>query len=329
MKKFFSWSVLLVPVVIVFNVGMLAVEVIMVRAGTGSLNADKLPSYSGWYAVMIDADEYKFSTNDPGLPDWGDISKPKDFFAIYPSLYCSGQKKTGSKDGRGKQDVKYEADYCSPWGYQFDLQWLWRDWGVDIVKDIGQNPRMIWITLITSILSTALSATLKLLGLCFFYAKVASCIVSWVSVICTCALGTTSQTFVGNLVGSLPGLRTGGTGQLSAQSGPFHIKVAWILAAVSFVSALVETFVVYREYQVRRARSSSPSGRGRNNAAGGAQGGVYQHLGAGGKEGLHAGSHIELIQSSLRTPSPMRGGKTVSVTVQDTAYEPMRHREFV
>jgi hypothetical protein len=52
MKKF-SWSVLLVPVVIIFNVAMFAVEVVMLRAGTGSLNAEKLPSYPGWYAVMV------------------------------------------------------------------------------------------------------------------------------------------------------------------------------------------------------------------------------------------------------------------------------------
>jgi hypothetical protein len=73
---------------------------------------------------QIDADEYRFSANDPfGLPDSYDISKRNDFFAIYPSLYCSGQKKKGPKDARGKQDVKYEANHCSPWGYQFDLQW--------------------------------------------------------------------------------------------------------------------------------------------------------------------------------------------------------------
>ncbi|KAK0627347.1 hypothetical protein B0T14DRAFT_512464 [Immersiella caudata] len=334
MLKKFSCAVLLVPVVVIFNVAMLAVEVVMLRAGTGSLNnADKHPSYPGWYAVMIDADKYRFSPNDPfGLPDSQDPSKPKEFFAIYPSLYCSGQKKEGGKDSYGKPSAKYEADYCSPWGYQFDLQWLWRDWGVDLVKNnsIGQNPRMIWITLLISAFTTALSAILKILGLCFFYAKVASCILSWVTIACACAMATTSQSFISNLVSSLPKLDVGGTGQLSAQSGPFHTKVAWILTAVSCVSALVETFILYRQYRARRARASSPSGHGRTNVMGGGQGGAYQHLGPSGKEGLHAGSFIELMKGSSRTqsrePSPMRGGKTVSVTVQDTAYEPMRHR---
>jgi hypothetical protein len=54
MLKKFSCTVLLVPVVVIFNVAMLAVEVIMLRAGTGSLNnADKLPSYPGWYTVLV------------------------------------------------------------------------------------------------------------------------------------------------------------------------------------------------------------------------------------------------------------------------------------
>lgn len=48
-----------------------------------------------------------------GLPDSHDFSKRKDFYAIYPSLYCSGQK----------DNKVYKADYCSPWGTQFDLHW--------------------------------------------------------------------------------------------------------------------------------------------------------------------------------------------------------------
>jgi hypothetical protein len=124
MLKKFSFSVVLAPLLVVLNGGMLGLELIMLRAGTGSLNnPEKLPNYPGWYAVMIDADDYKFNPSDPyGLPDSHDFSKRKDFFAIFPSLYCSGQK-TEKKDGKGNVVYNYEADYCSPWGYQFDLQW--------------------------------------------------------------------------------------------------------------------------------------------------------------------------------------------------------------
>lgn len=54
MLKKFSFSVILVPVIVILNGGMLALEMIMMRAGTGSLNnADKHPYYPGWYAVMV------------------------------------------------------------------------------------------------------------------------------------------------------------------------------------------------------------------------------------------------------------------------------------
>ncbi|KAK0641428.1 hypothetical protein B0T16DRAFT_419817 [Cercophora newfieldiana] len=340
MLKKFSFTVLLVPLMVLLNGGMLVVEVIMLRAGTGSLdNADKHPSYPGWYTLMIDADDYKFSASDPyGLPDSHDFSKRKEFFAIYPSLYCSGQKsEKKGHDSYGNVAYNYEADYCSPWGYQFDLQWLWRVWGVDLIENnyIAQNPRMIWISLITGACATALSVLLKLVGFCFFYAKVASCIVTWVSMACLCATSATSQIWVGNMANGLPKLKVGGTGSISAQGGPYHTRAAWILTAVSCASALIETFILYRHYRLRRARSSSPSNRGRVAVVGG-HGGVYQHLGPGGKEGLHGGSQIELIHSSSRAPSPMRGGDasygggkgvTVSVTTQESAYEPMRHRE--
>jgi len=74
--------------------------------------------------MQIDTNEYKYGENDPyGLPDSHDFSKRKDFFAIFPSVYCSGTKKPGRKDGYGDTEFTYEADYCSPWGSHFDLQW--------------------------------------------------------------------------------------------------------------------------------------------------------------------------------------------------------------
>ena len=44
-----------------------------------------------------------------GLPDNYDQSRPKDFFAIYPSRYCSGKKSDGG----------YTIDHCSAYGKQF------------------------------------------------------------------------------------------------------------------------------------------------------------------------------------------------------------------
>jgi len=74
--------------------------------------------------LQIDTDDYQSSQNDPpGLPDSGDASKRKDFFSLYPSLYCSGEKREHpGHDNRGNKFYSYEVDRCSPWGQQFDLQ---------------------------------------------------------------------------------------------------------------------------------------------------------------------------------------------------------------
>lgn len=123
MLKKFTWTVVLMPFITLLHGVMLGVEIVMLRAGTGSVSqAPHLPSFSAWWVTLIDTDEYKYiaatDEDDPwGLPDSHDFSKRKDFFAIYPSLYCSGEKK---KQGGS---VVYEADYCSAWGSQFDLQW--------------------------------------------------------------------------------------------------------------------------------------------------------------------------------------------------------------
>jgi len=54
MLKKFSCTVVLIPFIILLNGAMLAVEVIMLRAGTGSINnPEKLPYYAGWYAVLV------------------------------------------------------------------------------------------------------------------------------------------------------------------------------------------------------------------------------------------------------------------------------------
>jgi len=120
--KKLTWTLFLTLFLTVLNVAMFGIEMVMLRAGTGSISQPPhLPYAPGWWVTLIDTDEYKFvaatDNDDPwGLPDSHDFSKRKDFFALYPALYCSGQKK---KEGG---NVVYEADFCSAWGSQFDLQ---------------------------------------------------------------------------------------------------------------------------------------------------------------------------------------------------------------
>jgi hypothetical protein len=127
-----------------------------------------------------------------GLPDSHDFSKQKDFFALFPALYCSG-----SKDGD-----KYEADYCSSWGKQlFDLQRqgyptqqsasgdanisdrLWRVWGVDLIHDnlIASNPTLIYAGLLTTASTTGLSLITGLVSFCSSWMGILSATLSWVT----------------------------------------------------------------------------------------------------------------------------------------------------
>ena len=61
---------------------------------------------------------------------------------------------------------------------------------------------------------------------------------------------------------------------------------------------------------------------------------MYQNVGTAG----HGGSHIQLVRPQSSGVSSMRdsffagggkGGGGGDVTVRESAYEPMRHREFV
>jgi hypothetical protein len=127
--------------------------------------------------VQINTGEYTKHINGQtyrGLPDSHDFSKQKDFFAIFPALYCSGWKRDGN----------YHADYCSPWGRQlFDLHRLWRVWGVDLVENklVAQTPKMIFIGLITSAASAGLSLLVGLLAVYSYRCTLLVTVLSWVS----------------------------------------------------------------------------------------------------------------------------------------------------
>jgi hypothetical protein len=80
-----------------------------------------------------------------GLPDSRDYSKHKDFFAIYLSRYCSGQK--SGKD--------YNPSFCSEIGSGlFDQYNLWRVWGVNLAEPRGARneiERSIGVTAIKTL----------------------------------------------------------------------------------------------------------------------------------------------------------------------------------
>ncbi|KAK1836422.1 hypothetical protein QBC39DRAFT_338069 [Podospora conica] len=334
MKKF-SCSSLLLPVALVLHGGLTAFQMIMLRAGTGSIdNHDHLPNWYNWYMVIIDTDKF-VSTVDRqdddlhGLPDTHDSSKRKDFYAIYPSLYCSGKK----------ENNVYKADYCSPWGTQFDLHWLWRVWGMDLIHNnyIGYRPKTIFYSLITGTSGTVLS-----LAGCFisifssYWGRIVTCITSWISLVALIAMSVTSQQFISKLANNVHHVQpTSGTGSISARAGPVHMRCAWILTVTALVDALLITFIVWRSHK-RRAekrdkKHAGPEGGGGVFGAGGRFGGVYQFLVPGGKESraMHGGSHVELMTaggSRVASPAGWKAMAVGSVTERASAYEPMRHR---
>ncbi|KAK5659873.1 hypothetical protein OQA88_13336 [Cercophora sp. LCS_1] len=310
MLKKCSCSAALLPIATVLHGALTAFQLVMLRAGTGSAgNRNNEPTSPSWYTVRIDADQYTAAgATTRGLPDPNDSDAWKDFYTIYPSLYCSGYKDTNGA-------YKTESMWCSPWGHQFDLQWAWRDAGIDLVKNdyVGNKPRTIFFSLTTGTTGTILSVVTSLLGLFWYWGKM-----SFAALI---ANSITSQQFISGLVSNARNVKpTSGTGRISASAGPVHGRVSWVMAFVALADALLITFIVWRGYKRRKeiARAGSSPGSG----GGGPLGGVYQYLAPGGKTDVHSESRVELIAQGGKAGV---GGR-VSVTTQQSAYEPMRHR---
>ncbi|KAH7180105.1 uncharacterized protein B0J16DRAFT_375028 [Fusarium flagelliforme] len=166
MLKRLGFRAILIPAALITQLLLLVGVGILLRAGTGSLdNPDHLPVTPDLYLVLIDTKQYTRKVGKEtykGLPDSHDFSKEKDFFALFPALYCSG-KRNGER---------YEADYCSAWGKQlFDLHRLWRVWGVDLIKDnlIGSTPRFVYAGLLTTAVTVGLSAICGILAVCSYW----------------------------------------------------------------------------------------------------------------------------------------------------------------
>lgn len=141
-------------------------------------------------------------------------------------------------------------------------------------------------------------------------------------------MSVTSQQFISKLANSVHHVQpTSGTGSISAQRGPVHMRLCWILTVTALADALLISFITWRSHkrraEKREQQHPGPGGGGGMFGAGGRVGAVYQFLVPGGKggNGVHGGSQVELISSGGR--KVMAAG---SVTEQASAYEPMRHR---
>ncbi|RGP78944.1 hypothetical protein FLONG3_2849 [Fusarium longipes] len=176
MFKRLGFRVIFIPAVLITQLLTLVGVGMLLRAGTGSLNnSDHLPTAPGLYLILIDTKHYTRKVGKEtfkGLPDSHDFSKQKDFFALFPALYCSG-KMSGDR---------HEADYCSTWGEQFfDLQRLWRVWGVDLIKEnlVGSTPRLVYAGLLTTVIGVVLSAIFSILAFFSYWGAIAATVLSW------------------------------------------------------------------------------------------------------------------------------------------------------
>ncbi|KAK3369645.1 hypothetical protein B0T24DRAFT_596361 [Lasiosphaeria ovina] len=311
-----SCTILLLPVVLLMQVAVLSSGIIFLLAGTGGIdNAEHLPKLSGVYVALIDTAKYETTAGKEkyhGLPDSHDYSKPKDFFAIFPALYCSG-KKNGDK---------YEADYCSPWGKQlFDLQWLWRVWGVDLVEKnyIASYPTLIFAGVMTAVVAAAVALACGALSFCFYWSMVLAALVSWVSAIGMLLAAAAGHMLTNKLVADIS---SASSGSVSAQWGDTFARVAWVVGGLAVAAAALWALIAVREHRVRVRTGRSRIAARRDRRGGGdgpsafrVRGASYKHLSVGKDEmaGLHDhgyASHVDLVGVRARTPSP---------------FEPMRH----
>ncbi|ORX94604.1 hypothetical protein BCR34DRAFT_608225 [Clohesyomyces aquaticus] len=301
----------------------------MLHAGSGAIK-DGLPSDPGRYIILIETDQVTREINGEtfhGLPDSHDFSRNKDFFGIFPSLYCSGMKKDG----------KYLVDYCSPWGKQFfDLHRLWRVWGVDLIKDnlIGQAPKQIFICFSIGAETTALALIAGVLGLRLYWGALAATLCGWIAAIIILGSAAFSTIFINRPVGKASDRRLNGTDTLAIYPGRGYLYTIWIAAVLALVGAIAWSVLIWYK---RGARKRSPADDkkatgyvgiirrttgelfGKVSTRGNTS---YKHL-SGGHEftELHSrdGSQIDLIPRAHSGREEEEG---------DLAFEPLRHRQF-
>ncbi|KAF2828927.1 hypothetical protein CC86DRAFT_183260 [Ophiobolus disseminans] len=343
MSPKFSWSLLSRLVAIVLQAILLAGLVVLLLAGSGPLKND-IPTYPWGHIALINTGEYTRDINgEPyrGLPDSHDFSKQKDFFAIFPALYCSGWKKDGN----------YHADYCSPWGRQlFDLHRLWRVWGVDLIENklVAQAPKKIFIGLVTSAASAGLSLLGGLLAVYSYRCTLLVAVLSWVAMIATLSTASLSHTFATKLVSYASSSKYDGKGGITIDPGRSHNNALWTGVALAITTAAIWTLVAHRHRKDRNAAHRSGPARkkmpfiGSIRRAAGSLGflnrGSYKHLnddvkmkGLGGSPNSSHPDVDSLLRTRSRDASP--GGEQVlygrgRVPQGSTAYEPLRHRQM-
>tara|TARA_R110002003_G_scaffold64_7_gene6002 strand:+ start:909 stop:1778 length:870 start_codon:yes stop_codon:yes gene_type:complete len=287
-----------------------------------------MPCYTELYA-QIDTDQYARQVNGEtyhGLPDSHDFSKDKDFFGIFPSLYCSGKKK----------DDKYIVDYCSPWGKQFfDLHRLWRVWGVDLIQDnlIGQAPRHAFIGLLIGAAATALAIFAGFLTFWFYWGALLSALCAWIAAITAISSAAFSNVFINKLVTTSSTLKLTGTGKIVVHPGRAYEWTIWIAAAISLAGALTWSFVVWRKRSARGKKIAD------KRDTGGYVGIIRRTTGdLFGKMSARDTSYKHLNRGHELTELNSRDGSQIDLIPAgrlgrvedhgDIAYEPMRHREL-
>ncbi|CAM1500398.1 Fc.00g095600.m01.CDS01 [Cosmosporella sp. VM-42] len=338
MLKGFSVRVFFLPAALITQLLLLAGLGVLLRAGTGSLNnTQHLPITPGLYLVLIDADQYTQKIGKEtyhGLPDSHDFSKEKDFFALFPALYCSG-KKNGDR---------YEADFCSSWGRQlFDLQRLWRVWGVDLIQDklIGSSPTFIYAGFLTATAAVGLSAVFCIFAFCSYWSAVVATLSSWISTIAAITTAALSHIFVSRLVAQAAILETTGSGKVVALWGRVFFRAAWMGAGLALLASTILSFVLWR---LRKGRSKAkqhtfgspfPLMGVVRRATGGFRGqsSSYKHVEQEMHDvGLPESRKTPRTVSISRSPSPELKDSGLDSRGQllatDTAYEPMRHRSI-
>ncbi|KAH7072448.1 hypothetical protein FB567DRAFT_611943 [Paraphoma chrysanthemicola] len=324
-KKKFSCINVCATLTILAHLVVLVGIGVMLRAGSGPIKND-LPTDAGRYMVLIDTDQYSREINGQtyqGLPDSHDFSKDKDFFGIFPSLYCSGKKK----------DDKYIVDFCSPWGKQFfDLHRLWRVWGVDLVQDklVGQAPRQAFIGLLVGAGSTALSIVMGLLAYKFLWCAVVATLGAWIAAITMICTAAFSTLFINKLVSRAPNLKLTGKGKLVVHSGKAFMLTQSVAAAIALACALIWTFVTWRKRSANKKKAAGKHGEV------GYVGVIRRTTGDFfGKLSSQNTSYKHLSGESELTALNSRGGSEVDITSNrqlerlgddNVAYEPMRHR---
>ncbi|KAJ6440217.1 hypothetical protein O9K51_08108 [Purpureocillium lavendulum] len=233
---------------VIIHMAILGLLMLVLLAGQKSRGREGRKSY----LVLLDTSGVHSNPakiDQKGLPDSHDFSHFKDFFAIYPSIYCSGRK---------VKSASFIADYCSkPIKQYFDQHRLWKVWGADIASKyagITVIPRIIPILNLVALVTTGLCVFLGLLSYCWSWLSVLTALVSIIAMLSSMALAGLCEYLARTVASNLNDFKFSKNSVIRTKKGSRIFVFLWTAAAVSVIATFFSVMTALSRRADRRRK---------------------------------------------------------------------------